>query len=131
MGGHMGYRPEEFTAAFAKAAEIYPFINVTTAQLVLYNFDRGIRQNRRRKLSEREPYGLQIRYALNDSNIEGKSFRKAYASVIGYLYGKHGNFISQRYRTHPELRPAVPQFPKETNRTGVSEKPNGQKTWEF
>lgn len=128
----MGYRPEEFAAAFSKAAEKHPFINRATAELVLFNFEERTKANLAKKFSDREKYGLQIRYALNDSNIKEKPLRTAYASIIGFLYGKHGNSIAKKYRDQPDLRPPIPRYPNHTGAMStILEKPNGQLAWEF
>lgn len=127
----MGYRPEEFNVAFNNAAETYPFARRSVAEQVLGHFELLKRTNDRSKQADKKPFWFLIRSALNEANVMGELERKPYKAIIGYLYGKHGNFTAQKYRDNQNLKPAQPRFPLVEACVETVTKPNGQVAWKF
>ena len=127
----MGYRPEEFDTAFNEVSKTYPFARRSVAEQVLGHLERLTRENYRASRANKKPYWQLIREALNESNVMGQVERKPYKSIIGHIYGRHGNYVATRYREDPKLRPPKPRFPTEASGPAVTQKPNGQLMWQF
>lgn len=127
----MGYRPEEFDAAFIKAAAKYPSVRRSVAEQVLGHLESAKLSNQKKPMAERRPFGLLIRLALNEASVMQKGQRTAYASIIGFIYGRHGNYIAERNRKNPHNRPVHSAFPSTAPAPEVGLNAKGQKEWKF
>jgi hypothetical protein len=127
----VGYSPQEFDEAFRKVQERYTFVSKSTAEAVLGHLEKAIRENDRKPSAEKRPFWELIRFSLNEASVTSVTERKPYKSLIGYIFGKHGNFVGTRQHYNPEHKPEVPRFPKTSPDTDITEMPNGQRVWKF
>ncbi len=127
----MGYRPEEFDAAFAKVSDKYPAARRSVAEQVLGHLESFVIKNDRAVQTEKRTFRQLIQEALEEANVKGELGQKPYKSMIGFIYGSHGNHVKKRYREDSKNRPPTPRFPNEGRAPTVTENLNGQLRWQF
>lgn len=121
----MGYTPQEFQAAFDKAAVNHSLI-FRKAQDVAMHFASRLEANKRKRRYEQLKFGELMRLTLNDKGIWEESARAAYASLIGNLYSPRGNAAKK----HRPKKP-TPQLPPSAPPPNVIVRGNGQLAWEL
>lgn len=120
----------EFDNAFQKAKQKYPRIHMGIAWRFVLDFEAALRANNERQADEQQPFGLLIRLALNNALLSAKEDRTMYAALIGFLFGKRGQYsIARRKKNKLSAGSRRRKQPIPSYDVGVTAK--GQLVWKL
>lgn len=88
----------EFKRAVEKTRILYPHIHLGIAWRFILAFEAALRANSEKPTEKQQPFGLLIRFTLNDDQITEKSERSMYAALVGHLFGARGVYKKARKR---------------------------------